>query len=473
VLAEVGPEGKALATAAQVLWLVPALAAYDQLARRRRPGGISAALLALGSLGAALLALVAAGGGAVGVALHVGLGVFGLLAVTQTWSLAAAILPAGGADLARVGLGGALGAILGSLAAAFLVPRLPVPVVLVLAAGLLGLVAEVHLRIAHGLPSTPAALPSRPPPHEQRRAHSGRPAVHLVAGDAYLRLIAAFTVMASLVGTLGEYVLDRALVAELDGMRDPAAGAAIASFKGRLYGLVNVVALVLQAGLAARPLALRTALRIPPLVAAGGFAVAAAAPSVLLVAAVKGLDASLGHSLQATLRHALFLPTPEEAKYRAKALIDTGLWRLGDLAAGGLVGLGVALGAGTAHFAAANAALAVGWLGVVGALHRAHRAAARAAGIATTTVPGRLAPRAPAPAVVAYGLRTAKKPPGLPGRSIRSSAAPSSARASATSSGSSTARRSASSTTSPARSPARAAGDRGATRATTTRPSPS
>jgi len=461
VLAEVGAEGKALATGAQVVLLVPALAAYDAAARRWAPARVSAVLLALGAVGAGVLGVLADRGAPVGLALHLGFGVFGLLAVSQTWSLAADLLarpgndPAGaeraGGPLAGIGLGGALGAIAGSLGAAWLVPRAPASAAFFLAAGAVAMVAVGH----HLLGRARRALPART--GGRRPLTADKPAAQLVAGDRYLRLVAASTVLASLVGTLGEYLLDRALVDAVGGAAAaPAAQQEIAAFKGRFYGVVNVAALVLQGLLAARPLALRSALRIPPAVAAAGFAVTAALPGVAWIATVKAADASLGHSLQATLRHALYLRTTPGARYRAKALIDTALWRAGDLAAGALVGLGAVLGVGTPGFAAVNAVLSVGWLGVVGALDRAHRGASA----------GRAARRPHR----RQRDSTMNVPP-LPGRSTRSRAVPS-ASARATSRGAPTAARSASTMTSPGRSPARCAGEPGATWVTTTRPSP-
>ena len=54
----------------------------------------------------------------------------------------------------------------------------------------------------------------------------------------------------------------------------------------------------------------------------------------------KILENSTDYSIQNTVRQALFLPTTREAKYKAKAAIDTFFTRVGDVTAAGVVTLG-------------------------------------------------------------------------------------------------------------------------------------
>ena len=78
----------------------------------------------------------------------------------------------------------------------------------------------------------------------------------------------------------------------------------------------------------------------------------------------KTAENSLDYSLHNTLRQALFLPTSEAAKYKAKAAIDTFFFRMGDVIAGlGVVFLLVrVLGLGTRAFAILNLGLAACWI---------------------------------------------------------------------------------------------------------------
>ena len=75
-----------------------------------------------------------------------------------------------------------------------------------------------------------------------------------------------------------------------------------------------------------------------PLFAVAGYGASALLPALALVATVKVVENSTDYSLQNTIQQALFLPTSRDAKYKAKAAIDTFSVRLGDL---GLDGAGV------------------------------------------------------------------------------------------------------------------------------------
>lgn len=367
VLVEAGPAGKAMATAATALVLVPVLTLYDRLARRLGPRALAVAVFGAGVAGLVGFAALAALGHAVGLALHVWLGVFAALAISQVWS-AAAGLRGDRRALARVGLGGALGAIAGAAVAARVVPALPPAWSLLIGAALLALALGPLLRGCGGDAGARATPAGPTPPREAPRGGQ----------RGYLRLVAALTVLASCVATLGEYALDRALVDAVAPLGDPAAAAAIATFKGRLYGVVNVAALGLQLALASRAFPLGATLALPALACLAGWAGAALLPTLAGIAAVKATESALGHSLHGTLRHALFAPTSRSARVRAKAWIDTVGPRLGDLLAGGLVAGGTLAGAGLPAFAGVAAALSAGWLALVGAVARGHARRSRA-----------------------------------------------------------------------------------------------
>jgi len=79
------------------------------------------------------------------------------------------------------------------------------------------------------------------------------------------------------------------------------------------------------------------------------------------------------YSLQKTVEQMLYLVTSREAKYKAKAVIDTFCTRLGDFAQAGIVLGGTALGAGVPFFAWLNAGLTIVWLAVAGQIAKEHR----------------------------------------------------------------------------------------------------
>jgi AAA family ATP:ADP antiporter len=87
----------------------------------------------------------------------------------------------------------------------------------------------------------------------------------------------------------------------------------------------------------------------------------------------KVLENSTDYSIQNTLRQALFLPTTREAKYKAKAAIDTFFTRTGDVVSAGFVGLGAVAGLTVSAFAGINVVLTIVWLWVARQIAREHR----------------------------------------------------------------------------------------------------
>jgi AAA family ATP:ADP antiporter len=69
----------------------------------------------------------------------------------------------------------------------------------------------------------------------------------------------------------------------------------------------------------------------------------------------------------------LFLPTSREAKYKAKAAIDTFFVRFGDVLSAGIVLTGTYLLLDTTAFAAINVAVVVVWLLLVTVIQRAYK----------------------------------------------------------------------------------------------------
>jgi AAA family ATP:ADP antiporter len=107
-----------------------------------------------------------------------------------------------------------------------------------------------------------------------------------------------------------------------------------------------------------------------PVIALGGYTMLALAPILSLIRIAKIGENAVDYSLQNTARHALFLPTSREAKYKAKAAIDGFFWRTGDTLSGLLVFAGTQLALSLRIFATVNVALVLVWLGIVLAIIR-------------------------------------------------------------------------------------------------------
>ena len=173
--------------------------------------------------------------------------------------------------------------------------------------------------------------------------------------DRYLLWIAVLIVLLNVVNTTGGYVLNRLIVQEAvarfgtDPSAIPASRQFVTAFSGSIIATVNLVGFLLQLFVTSRVIrfmGVRGALFILPVLALVNYSIIAVAPILAVVRIGKILENSTDYSIQNTLRQALFLPTSREAKYKAKAAIDTFFTRAGDVVSAGFVGLGQATGLG-------------------------------------------------------------------------------------------------------------------------------
>jgi AAA family ATP:ADP antiporter len=114
----------------------------------------------------------------------------------------------------------------------------------------------------------------------------------------------------------------------------------------------------------------RIALFFLPVIALGGYTVLALIPILSLIRMAKIFENTVDYSLQNTARHALFLSTSREAKYKAKAAIDSFFWRTGDMISGAIVFTGTQLALSPSSFAAVNVVLVLVWFGIALAIVR-------------------------------------------------------------------------------------------------------
>jgi len=134
----------------------------------------------------------------------------------------------------------------------------------------------------------------------------------------------------------------------------------IGGFYGDYFRWVNLLGILLQTLFVSRIInfmGVRGALYVLPGIALVSYSVLAVAPILALVRGVKTLENATDYSLQNTVRQALFLPTSREAKYKAKAAIDTFFARFGDVLQAGMVKAGSELSVGLTGFAWFNVAL--------------------------------------------------------------------------------------------------------------------
>jgi AAA family ATP:ADP antiporter len=194
----------------------------------------------------------------------------------------------------------------------------------------------------------------------------------MVLGNRYLLLIALLMLVLNWVNTTGEYILGRTVLsAAQEAVATGTAGALseeeyIGGFYAEFFTVVNLAGLLLQLFVVSRVLkylGVGVAVTILPLIALGGYLVAAFYPVLGIIRWAKTAENATDYSLQNTVRQVLFLPTTREQKYKAKQAIDTFFVRAGDVLSAVLVFAGTTwLALSTQGFALVNAGLVFAWL---------------------------------------------------------------------------------------------------------------
>lgn len=404
-----GAEVKAYLSAAQVVLLVPVAKGYDLITRKLgRMKLITWTTIFFASNLVIFWSLARLGVPYLGVAFYVWVGIFSLVIVAQFWSFANDIYDEerGKRMFPIIAAGSALGAVVGGYTAALL-PMGAFEIMLVAAVLLVvcvGLSWIVHRR-APAVAVAPLETGAREritDANERRSAPIGghTDAFKLVLRDRYLLLLAALTMIRNWVNTAGEYIIDRTLtVAAPEAV---AAGSAasveafIKQYRGFFFGTVNLLELGIQLFLVSRILkygGVRLALFILPIVSLAGHSAMLAMTTLTVITVAKVAENSIDYSLQNTTQQTLFLLTTREEKYKAKQVIETFFWRVGDVMAAAVIFAGTTwLGFGTRQFIGVNMAMALVWLVVVVALSARHRRreeryATHAAGPTVTPVP--------------------------------------------------------------------------------------
>jgi AAA family ATP:ADP antiporter len=388
ILATESAVSRSYARAVQALLLIGLVPLYSALANRIAPAALVqyvflfflACLLAFFGLGRA--------GVHVGFAFFVWLGIFSTMTIAQFWSLANDLLTESEGErlFPLVAIGGTLGAIAGAQIAAQGIEMLgPFGLMLVAALLIAGCMACTASgarawRNRRGTPDAGAAVGERL--GESRVAHDPHSGFTLLLHDRYLLLIACAVLMVNVVNTTGDYMLAE-LVSRAAGTAtagavdaDQARRTYIGVFYGNFQTAVSVLTALAQMLLVARLFrlaGLERALFVLPVIVLLGYGSVALLPLLGLLAVVKVLENGTEYSLQNTLQQALFLPTSRDAKYKAKAAIDTFVVRAGDVGSAALVYLGTQLALGVRGFAVANVLIGLLWLLLIVPLAHRHR----------------------------------------------------------------------------------------------------
>jgi ATP:ADP antiporter, AAA family len=378
ILTEGGAEVKSYSAAAQAILLFLVVPAYGAFASRV----VRFKLITWVTIffAAQLIAFYFAGRAGVreGIVFFIWVGIFNVFVIAQFWAFANDLFgeEQGKRLFPIVAAGGSLGALLGAWVAAELI-KLVGPYGLLLA-------AAAGITVCLVLTASADRWSTRQPDKEES-AKSQIPlgkegGFHLIFHDRYLLLVAILTVLLNVVNTSGEFLLSKLVVQQSFQLYGAGAEMARKAFVGEFYahffGWVNLLGLVLQMLFVSRLfryIGVRGSLFILPSIALSAYSVILLYPALGAVRLLKILENSTDYSVQNTARQALFLPTSREAKYKAKAAVDTFFMRIGDVLMAGIVFVGTKLALSLSAFAAISVVLTLVWIGVTIAIYREHK----------------------------------------------------------------------------------------------------
>jgi AAA family ATP:ADP antiporter len=315
------------------LLVTAVIALYVRAGRRVGLDRLLAGSLVLFGGGALALAVLARGLSAAWVfpVVYVWVGIFGVLAPAQVWTLANYVLTPREARrlFGFVGAGATLGATVGGMLASVLARRVGAESLLVATSALL-LLATAPLHALWRLrPRSADAVVA---------AAEGRPglgaSLRLVLGSPHLRAIAGVVLLSSFVTAVTGWQF-KAMAQQALLTKD-----ALAAFFGAFNASVGVLCVATQLLLTAgvlRRFGLGPVLLLLPAGVLAGSAGLLASSAFAAAVLLRGADKVLRYSVDRPAVELLYLPVPAGQKLPAKSFIDTVAWRAGD----GLAGLAV------------------------------------------------------------------------------------------------------------------------------------
>jgi ATP:ADP antiporter, AAA family len=274
-----------------------------------------------------------------------------------------------------IAVGGTAGAIAGSALATLLVSAIGTPALLLIAAGFLMAATAMAWGVARLQPDRPVQehapdSSARVPADRSREASPEDRAViggsawqgfRAVAGSPYLLGISAYVLILAVLVTF-VYFTRLQMVAALGDEVDMRTG-----IFARIDLITQTATLVLQAIVAGhimRRLGVHVALALAPLVVAAGFIGLAVVGTLTALIAFDATFRAFQRAIMRPARETLFTVVSREDKYKAKAFIDTFVYRGGDAVGAQVEGVLGRIGIGLAALASFAVPLAVLWAGL-------------------------------------------------------------------------------------------------------------
>lgn len=220
-----------------------------------------------------------------------------------------------------IGLGGVLGGIVGSSSSGFLLESLGAQKLLFVAVMFNLMIIANALWV--GRLARKKTVPDDANKPTADSATSTTEGARLVFGSQYLIAIMGIVALYEMVSTIMDFqftegVLAHAKAAGWDKVQ-------IGAFFGKVFSVTNVLALVVQlflTGLIMRRLGVGVALLVLPVMAFMGSLGYMIVPFIYTAAFLSVVDNSFNYSINQSAKEALYVPTEQRVKYRAKGFID-------------------------------------------------------------------------------------------------------------------------------------------------------
>jgi ATP:ADP antiporter, AAA family len=266
-----------------------------------------------------------------------------------------------------IAVGGTTGAIFGSWLATVLAERIGTPNLLVIAMFFLTVAIAAAWTVAHLTTDQPAredaAGMSEGTVIEGRAIIGGSAweGFRAVLRSPYLLGISAYVLILAVMVTF-LYFTRLAMVAEIGDTLD-----ARTAIFGRIDLITQIATLVLQAIVAGhlmKRLGVAVTLALLPITVALGFIGLAIVGSLAALIVFEAVFRAVQRAIMRPARETLFTVVSREDKYKAKAFIDTFVYRTGDAVGAQTEGLLIRLGMGLTALAAVAVPLAIVWAGL-------------------------------------------------------------------------------------------------------------
>jgi AAA family ATP:ADP antiporter len=369
ILAEGGAEVKAYSSAAQAIVLLCVVPLYGWIATYLNRNRLLRWTTLFFSSNLLIFYFVSQTGARIGVIYYIWVGIFNVFSVAQLWALATDLFSQDQCKrlFPLLGAGASAGGVGGAWIAGMLIKPLGPYRIMLIAIGALCTCAALTRLAGYIITKRGGGLEK----DKDKETLSGEGGFHLLMHDRYLMLVAILIVLLNVVSLSGDFIFGKLLVDHTNHVVGTGASlmkermAYIGAYYASYYEWTNALSFLIQTFLVSRifkRIGVRGSMFALPVISVATFVSILAKPILQVVRGLKIGENSTNYSLQNTVRTALLLPTSREAKYNAKAAIETSCVYLGEVLQAGVIFIGTSLHLGVRAFAGVTLSITLLWL---------------------------------------------------------------------------------------------------------------